>query len=450
MTRNETRPPASAEKGGALICTLCAPWPTRPIQGIYNLDWAKALRGHGVRTAIYSPSPSIPRWFLRMAHRKDHADRPERYEIDGVDFHAPRVPFLLTRDGRKGRRLGQPSWVMRWMETAVASSLDRAIEEQQPEVLIGHGAHPWARVLVNAGRRHGVRVYFVEHSHSDLVGAEESARLSEVHTYAAENADGLFTVSHPMADLLEKVNGGRRPHVVVQGATRVPDPGQRPDELEGRLVVLAASHYYRRKRLEELVEAFSEVGPRFPHATLIVATDPPPLLRKMIELSDADIRLHAPLPHDYLLRWMGWADLFALPSWKEAFGLVYAESLMAGTPVIVGEDAGVARHLDLRRPSNIDALKDDAPLRDGWAVPTRGVRPLVAAFEEALMSPYALRFAGAEARARATRTFCWRGLGLEVAKAIGLKEPFVRRGEVVDDVAPPAPLPASETDARVA
>ena len=41
---------------------------------------------------------------------------------------------------------------------------------------------------------------------------------------------------------------------------------------------------------------------------------------------------------------MAWADLFAQPSWDEAFGLVYAEAIAAGTPVLTTTDSGFAHY----------------------------------------------------------------------------------------------------------
>jgi glycosyltransferase involved in cell wall biosynthesis len=44
--------------------------------------------------------------------------------------------------------------------------------------------------------------------------------------------------------------------------------------------------------------------------------------------------------HTRVLSLMARADLFALPSWDEAFGLVYTEAMAQGTPVVAGKGEG--------------------------------------------------------------------------------------------------------------
>ena len=43
---------------------------------------------------------------------------------------------------------------------------------------------------------------------------------------------------------------------------------------------------------------------------------------------------------------MARADVFALPSWDEAFGLVYTEAMAQGTPVIAGGGEGPEDFID--------------------------------------------------------------------------------------------------------
>ena len=47
------------------------------------------------------------------------------------------------------------------------------------------------------------------------------------------------------------------------------------------------------------------------------------------------------LSHDYVLKYMKEADIFSLPSWNEAFGIVYIEAMACGKPVIGCEGEGL-------------------------------------------------------------------------------------------------------------
>ena len=109
-------------------------------------------------------------------------------------------------------------------------------------------------------------------------------------------------------------------------------------------MILAATNYYRRKGLEELIAAFDEVASDHPDAELQLVVDAPKRLLRCVQSAVHRARIHVqpPLDPQALLAFMGWADLFALPSWREAFGLVYAEALAAGTPVLATSDSGFA------------------------------------------------------------------------------------------------------------
>jgi len=76
------------------------------------------------------------------------------------------------------------------------------------------------------------------------------------------------------------------------------------------------------------------------------------------------------MPQAELQQYMAWADVFALPSRLESFGMVFAEALAAGTPVILTTACGIA-----------PMLKHGV---HGWIVPPLDHGALVAALREAL------------------------------------------------------------------
>jgi glycosyltransferase involved in cell wall biosynthesis len=94
------------------------------------------------------------------------------------------------------------------------------------------------------------------------------------------------------------------------------------------------------------------------------------------------------------------ADLFVLPTYSENFGMTVAESLAAGTPVIVSKGAPW---------SGMD--QNDA----GWWIEIGG-NPLVACLKDALSrSPAELAAMGENGRAWMERDFLWDGIGAKMA-----------------------------------
>ena len=89
---------------------------------------------------------------------------------------------------------------------------------------------------------------------------------------------------------------------------------------------------------------------------------------------------------------MARADVFAMPSWDEAFGLVYTEAMAQGTPVIACRGEGPEDFID------------DG--ESGYLVPVRDARAVAGIIASVLDDPEAARAVG-EAGQRAAPQLSW-------------------------------------------
>ena len=109
-------------------------------------------------------------------------------------------------------------------------------------------------------------------------------------------------------------------------------PGGPGARSEHPTIVCAADAREPRKRVGLLVEAFGRVRREHPHARLLLdARTAQGFAADGVELVDM-----TDLPALYRSAWVG-----ALPSWGEAFGLVLAEALACGTPVVGARREGI-------------------------------------------------------------------------------------------------------------
>lgn len=123
---------------------------------------------------------------------------------------------------------------------------------------------------------------------------------------------------------------------------RFAEAPRRPRE---RPTVLTVARMYPRKRLEDLLAAVAHLRGRVPEVQLRVVGDGPErgrLLRRRARLGLADAALflgevsRARLAEEYAN-----ADCFCLPSVQEGFGIVFAEAMAAGLPVVACRAAAV-------------------------------------------------------------------------------------------------------------
>jgi glycosyltransferase-like protein len=200
---------------------------------------------------------------------------------------------------------------------------------------------------------------------------------------------------------------GVEPGLVRNGVDTERFRPPRPDEratardalgLDGRLAVLSIGGIEPRKGSLTLLEAFARVRAALPERrpVLIVAggatlfdyrDEIARFEERRRELAiDDDVKVLGPVDDDRLLALYHAADVFALPSAKEGFGLVVLEALACGVPTVVSAldvfasfledgrhvlmapvgDAQALAHALVRAASEPGIAGDDVVARHGW------------------------------------------------------------------------------------
>lgn len=135
---------------------------------------------------------------------------------------------------------------------------------------------------------------------------------------------------------------------------------------------------------------------------MLVTDAPAPLRRKVAAARLGDrIRVIPRMDQQALMQWMVWADLFAMPSWSEAFGLVYVEALACSSPVLMTSDCGLAPQIGL-------VTSDPADDQHGWVVEPRDTDAIARALHDALGDRQRLAAMGRSGRGFVLERFTWR------------------------------------------
>lgn len=119
-----------------------------------------------------------------------------------------------------------------------------------------------------------------------------------------------------------------------------------------RIAVLCVANWSPNKGIAELVEAVAALPPDAATLHLVGRTDADAGYRdrllQRIARPDAAGRVvvHGPLAPGDLAAWYAAADVFAMPSRSEAYGMVYAEALAAGLPVVGWRSGNLAHLID--------------------------------------------------------------------------------------------------------
>ena len=177
------------------------------------------------------------------------------------------------------------------------------------------------------------------------------------------------------------------------------------------VVVLTVSRFTAGKRLSLLIEAFSHARAlaRTPAGLVVVGgypgewegEHPADTIRR---LGARDVFLAGWYDHSEVSDFLSSADLFALASVREQFGLVLVEAMACGVPAVAVDRFGPAE------------IVDDG--ETGWLVEPDDVRSLAAALLHAIDDPVERTRRGARARAVAVDRYGWPKIAERLARVL--------------------------------
>lgn len=303
------------------------------VQGVFFRDQALALFNYGHDVGVIAPK-------LRSLKTLFERAKPSApfYELDtGIPTYRksllaalPRVPFgnyLLFR--RAARFL-----------------LQRYIEERgKPDVLHAHCAIFGGAIAVDLGREHGIPVVLTEHSSGFARNLFPGWQLNLARRGFA-GACLLIAVSPALGTLLgERFSFTENQwHWVPNVVSNRFSDHQRLGEKKSRTVFLNLALMTGNKGQSDLVEAFQRVVRSFPTAELWLAGDGPSraaLEKQVGELGiSGNVHFLGMIHPEKVPVLLERADVMVISSHYETFGVVAAEALMAGMPVIATRCGG--------------------------------------------------------------------------------------------------------------
>ncbi|MDR3270733.1 MAG: glycosyltransferase, partial [Peptococcaceae bacterium] len=327
-----------------LLLSHMYPNPVSPLSGIFVQQQAHALVRLGVRVTVVAPVPWTPAFLSGRTKWGGYPALAER-EMDGeIPVFRPRV---LEFPGSRFFEL-YPWTYVRGMRSCVAEQMRRGVD-----LIHAHVAHPDGAAAVRFGREFAVPVVVTIHGQDFAYTLKRSkmCKRSVIRTLQAARRVVLVSDKLRSAYGLESWGGDLSKYRVIRNGfqsemTEAADPAEseRSDKREARSRVLLSVGFLRPDKGHAIVlRAFQAIAQEFPDVVYRIVGDG--MERQRLEQLAADLGLServeflGMLAHPLAMRQMAECDIFVMPSWNEAFGVVYLEAMAHGKPVIgtIGE-----------------------------------------------------------------------------------------------------------------
>lgn len=202
--------------------------------------------------------------------------------------------------------------------------------------------------------------------------------------------------------------------LIIPNGTELPEaPRPQPIRKQGpSTVLLSVSRLIELKGIDDNIKAIAILRDRFDIADLqyrVVGDGPEKSRLQKLAASlclDDQLVFLGQLPFDETMKEIESADIFSLPSWGEAFGIVYLEAMARMKPAIGCIGNGAA-----------DIITND---KDGMLVPPRDPESLAIAIKKLHEAPALRNQMGSEARVTA-EAFTWEINAKRLLCALGLQ-----------------------------
>jgi glycosyltransferase involved in cell wall biosynthesis len=312
------------------------------------------------------PSRSVPALAESLAG--------EGLEVDllSLDFGKRESPPLLPRSERIQTRF-IPCRLSRRIPTLWAwnfrKALERCVIEKQAALIHDNGLWlPTNHIAARTARVCNVPLVLSPRgmlNHWSLNAKSWRKKLAwSLHQKRALEVVSMFHLTSAQEVEDVRALGFSQPCAVIPNGVNLPQVASSRRLANGDRTLLFLSRIHPKKGLRQLVEAWARLRPRGWRVT-IAGTDEnghqAELQRLMHEKGVGD-DFHFPGPVDGQPKWELYqnADLFVLPSHSENFGIVIAEALASGTPVITTKGTPWPELLEHRCgwwiDPNVDAL----------------------------------------------------------------------------------------------
>jgi glycosyltransferase involved in cell wall biosynthesis len=318
----------------------------------------------GLRCAIVPPTP-VP---YREPLFRALSERPE-LEICVIYQSAGQPSWDVPREWFPNEHPYQAVHLRAWQRRRSGRTpvlwphgLERALGSANPDCVVVSEYGPASLRVLNWCRRHR-RAYVIFTECTPVIDSMLPGWQLALHRRLARQADGLIATSSAARErLLSFGVPDERITVALQAADVEPFRAAAGSRGEG-VKIISVGRLVPDKNFGTLIEAFAKLGSEAAQLEIVGTGFLQDELEQLARRHAAPVRFSGHLPPERMPELYASADVYALVSTYEPFGVAIREAAAAGLPIVCSRTAGAAgdvaiegRNALLVDPADVDAV----------------------------------------------------------------------------------------------
>ena len=380
-----------------LVISHMYPSSFNEVNGIFVHQQVKQLRKLGSEVKVISPVPWTPfpvKYFFKKW--KKYSEIPKKIIWEGIEVYYPRFlsfpkALFFTSSGNR-------------MYKGINDTVDGIYKDFKFDIIHSHVALPdgYCGMLIAQKYKKPLVVTIHGRDFYKTIFRNEKCKGN------IEKVIFFSTKTIVVSNILKNI--GKDNLNIEKNKLNVVPNGIDPKKLKTRNMNNSFNEQYRNKRIflsvgylikrkahRYVIKALSKLILKYPNIIYLINGDGPEEnnLKKLAKKEGLEklIKFFGRVNHQEVMRLMSSCDIFILPSWNEAFGVVYLEAMANGKPVIACQGEG------------IDGIIKDK--ETGILVKPKEVDSLVKAMDYLLSNPDEARVIGKRARKLVLENYTW-------------------------------------------
>jgi len=310
------------------------------LSGVFVHKQVLALKKKGVELIVVAPIPWAPPFLMKVKNRWLLLSKVPNYEeIDGISVYHPR--YIAFPGGKLKQYWGYICAfnILRFFKK-------KKIDLTYYDLIHAHGALPddFTGYLLSTSL---MKPYILTVHGASVQETIKKKTHFEKSKLAIQNADAVIGVSPKIIKRIKEFTSRKNYLYQIYSGVQIENNYLRKNNIpKDKIIIMFGGNLVSTKGCDILLMAYKNILRK--HQNLFLNIAGGGVLQKALELLalklqvDKNLKFWGFVKHDKMLQLMSECDIFVLPSWDEALGIVYLEAMSLRKPVIGTSGEGIS------------------------------------------------------------------------------------------------------------